>query len=407
MAMIARKEVFNMKKDTRSQVFMFVQQINHLNISVKELIKKISHLDHLKKFAYIIHDKDKDSNGKYIKKHIHVAMIFDIRIRTYYLSRKLNQQIQYFEIMTKRGSSLENSINNCMAYLVHRTYQSRNKYQYPLTAVKANFNYLSLMEEISQKFNTSPKEILNKYSHNEITKINAIDELKKFSATTLNYYLPAISKIEKANQLSKIQKWQLNRKKTKKPINVIWIYGKAGVGKTRLAKHIAKKLSKNNKFDISGSSRDPFEGIGLNPSLIIDEIRPENIQFTDLLKITDNFNYDKRAPSRYNDKQLIADNIIITTPFSPINFYNQYKLNNSDSFQQLSRRLSLTIYMTDKKIIQQTIKIKDTNSLTEREKLNAIALTAQQSLVYYNTTTINNVYQYNQKITKLNLSDII
>ena len=54
------------------------------------------------------------------------------------------------------------------------------------------------------------------------------------------------------------------------------------------------------------------------------------------------------APSRYFDKALAADLIIVTSPYSPHEFYTAQFLDGpsaTDSFAQLARRISLTIQM--------------------------------------------------------------
>lgn len=59
------------------------------------------------------------------------------------------------------------------------------------------------------------------------------------------------------------------------------------------------------------------------------------------------------APSRYADKALAADLIIVTSPYSPHEFYTaQFSGSPSatDSYEQLDRRISLTIQMAQDRI---------------------------------------------------------
>lgn len=62
------------------------------------------------------------------------------------------------------------------------------------------------------------------------------------------------------------------------------------------------------------------------------------------------------APSRYSDKALACDFIIITSPFSPKKSYdaifppNPYDVGYIDGFDQLDRRVSLTMEMMDSSI---------------------------------------------------------
>lgn len=62
-----------------------------------------------------------------------------------------------------------------------------------------------------------------------------------------------------------------------KRVQVIWIYGPAGTGRTWLAKEYAAKA--NQPFYISGSSRDIFQTYAGEHTLIMDEFRPYTIQY--------------------------------------------------------------------------------------------------------------------------------
>ena len=142
--------------------------------------------------------------------------------------------------------------------------------------------------------------------------------------------------------------------------------------------------------------------------MIIDEIRPKDIKFNDLLKITDPYNYRKFAPSRYYDKAIIADTIIFTSPYSPIHFFQKYKLDNNDNFKQLQRRITLTIEVTDKQIIQLDPITKPTIKLTPDELLNAIALDQTYSITYTNRAISKNLYiKTNPQQSNLLLSDLL
>lgn len=143
-------------------------------------------------------------------------------------------------------------------------------------------------------------------------------------------------------------------------ICVIWLYGDAGTGKTSLAKEHAKK--KGQPYFISGSSRDIFQGYNGEHTVILDELRPKMMEYSDLLRITDPYGIENQvmAPSRYNDKALACDLIIITSPFSPSDFHvEQMVLAKKkegttvpvqDGLGQLLRRLSVTIKMTEAEI---------------------------------------------------------
>ena len=131
-----------------------------------------------------------------------------------------------------------------------------------------------------------------------------------------------------------------------------------------LAKAYAQKAGQ--EYHISGSSRDIFQNYGGEHTLIMDELRPKTIPYHDLLRILDPFSLTDptMAPSRYSDKAIACDLIIITTPYSPRSFYEhefgevfgQSERSKIDSFDQLLRRLTLVMYMNDEIIEAMTYK---------------------------------------------------
>lgn len=397
--------------DIRSQVIMFTQQLPYLKCSKKELIMKVKHLPYLTQFALIVHDKDVKPDNSPIVPHLHLVICFSKRVRIAQVSKRLEQSQQYFESMTKRGKSLNVSRNNALAYLVHQTTQAKEqgKYQYDPLKVVANFNYKNYISKLQQLQTSSPKQILSDFNLNKITKLEALRCLKESNSPNLPQYITTINKIDEINNKIKQDKWIKNHEHNQIPIKVIWIFGESGSGKTNLAKHIAKKVSPNNNYDFTGTSRDAFQDIKMQPVLIIDEIRPQDIKFNDLLKLLDNYNFRKNAPSRYHDKHIIADTIIITSPLSPIEFYEQYNLSQSDSFYQLARRLNITIKLTPTTISE----LKLTKASLSNKKIKPttqVIPTSNQHFLYYKETKVikNN---YNNKDTQthqiISLSDLL
>lgn len=380
--------------DIRSQILMFTQQLTHLNCSKEELIEKVKQLPNLTQFALIIHNKDIKPDNTLVASHLHLVLCFKQRVRITTIAKELKQKDQYFESMTKRGKNIKASRNNAMAYLIHRTEQAKkqNKYQYKPSEVIANFDYKKLIDGLKQSTFYSPKQVLADFNSGNISKLEALNRIKNSNSPRIPQYVSSLNKIEEITTQIKQKKWIQTHEEQNKPITIIWIFGPAGVGKTEFAKHVAIKYSTNKTYDFTGSTKDLFQTVGTASSLIIDEIRPKDIKFNDLLKITDPFNYRKFAPSRYHDKAIIADTIIFTSPYSPIQFFQKYKMDNQDSFKQLQRRLTITIEVTDKQIIQLNPKIKPTIKLTQDELLNAIAINQTFSLTYNQQAISNNTF---------------
>ena len=405
---MARKE--NTMQDIRSQILMFTQQLEYLNCPKEELIAKVKQLPYLDQYAIIVHDKDTKQDGSPVTPHIHLVLCFTQRIRITQIAKELSQKAQYFETMTKRGKNLETSRNNAMAYLVHQTLQARKqgKHQYDPAEVNANFDYITLINNLKKATFYAPKQILADFNAGNINKLEALKRITDSNSSHIPQYISSLNKIEEINNRTKQANWIKAHEKNKKPIISIFIFGPSGVGKTELAKHIARKYSPDNSFDFTGSTRDLFQNIGTSSSLIIDEIRPEDIKFNDLLKITDPYNYRKFAPSRYYDKAIIADTIIFTSPYSPIQFFNKYKLDNNDTFQQLQRRIAITIEVTTKQIIQLTPIKKPTIKLSQDELLNAIALDQTYSVTYIQQAISKNTFfKPNSQQSTLSLADLL
>lgn len=339
----------------KSKNMMYEQQLAHLPAKTQEnLIDLIGKLKP-KRYALILHDKDVNEKGQQVEPHIHVMLSFDNARSINSVAKLLGDKAQYIEAW--KGDS-----NNGYAYLIHATDNARTKYQYDISEVTANFDYPALMEKVTA----------------EVKKADTFGDSAKIKNFLNLLYIGAISKSEVEKQLTGAQyakakkqiedvwakyqqnyaiQWREEMKASGKTVTVIWIYGTAGTGKSSFAKVYAQK--RGNPYCMSGSSRGVFETYQGEHTLILDELRPDSIPYHDLLRILDPFGMSEQvmSPSRYNDKALTCDLIIITTPYSPLAFYFEifnYKSNMIDGFGQLNRRITLTINMTDTEILTAT-----------------------------------------------------
>ena len=347
-----------MSKIRPSRNFMYSQQVQYAPNGIRTTHDMYEHLEktlHPEKLAVIMHNKDKGEQD-----HFQAMITFKNARSVNAIAKAAEDKPQYFEIWDK-------NVNNGFSYLIHATKESRKKgdHQYDPEEVVANFDYPALINKIS-------KEVSGKKGHRASNVDVLLDALyegnltradveQRLSGSEYGKHQPQLEKVWAKRLQKNAEEWRKQAIAEGKTLQVIWIYGLAGTGKTSLAKEIAEKHTES--YYMGGSSRDPFQGYAGQSCIILDELRPRRMVYDDLLKITDphSIEHGVMAPSRYYDKALASDLIIITSPYDPRVFYEeQFNLrrdikgrcidNEVDPFAQLHRRISLTILMTDDKI---------------------------------------------------------
>ena len=289
----------------------------------------------IKDYAYIVHNFDtytaedakKNENvteGAIKPTHIHLLLRFQ------------NNQPQQFDYIGKwfgLASQFVQKIKgrwvDALLYLTHSN--APEKYQYNEDDVVANFDVSKAIEEgDSSKYLDM---ILQKIYDGEIREYNKTFEIDP---------LILIKKSRLINDAFKVRQDYLMASQKDRDMDVIFITGAAGSGKTTLAKMIAQK--RGLAYFVSSGSNDIMDGYAQEPCIIIDDVRPSSMGLSDLLKLLDN-NTVSTVKSRYRNKFINADLIILTTVLTLDEFYRNVFDAEHEPITQLKRRCKTHITM--------------------------------------------------------------
>ena len=356
----------------RYRQFMYVQDLTHLKIKPTEF-KSILEKSGAEKWAFILHDRDENedlgetlsengTNGTVslegeeqaqspstnthkplVRQHFHVVLKFENAHTISSVAKLFKDEEQYVEVW-------KGKIENAWSYLLHRTNGAKSKFQYSPQDVVSNFDFAKEMKKIEDKVKQSKSNIneqIQSYTDGEITKEQLIERIGVWEFAKRKKTLDAVEQVLEVRRQSA---W-LKEFEGKKCL-VVWIWGASGTGKTTKAKQLFEVG--NYPYTILGSSNDPFQPYSCiedkGKNVILDDLRPNALSYADLIKILDPYQHKKMGPARYHDRPLTLEKIVITTPYSPKEFFNATKGIDPliDTYKQLERRITKIIKLPAK-----------------------------------------------------------
>ena len=244
-------------------------------------------------WALILHENDVSTiTGEPEQPHVHIVMRYLTNS-----SFDFYQLKKYFPFgFIEETRSWEASVQ----YLLHLNDISKSKHE--ISELRTNISperleiYLRYVKidrkkEIEERYNQLRLEIIN----NELTEaewgLRVFQEPKK--------WLPVLDKFgTKIKQLFAMQRQNAIELFKQSEIEVIFIQGRAGYGKTELAKALA--ISEDKTYFCSSASNDPLDGYGGQEVLILDDARSHHFKFTNLLKLLDNYNRTSTRSRHHN-----------------------------------------------------------------------------------------------------------
>lgn len=171
-------------------------------------------------------------------------------------------------------------------------------------------------------------------------KLKAIDDYAALNITRTQFYkiLGADVYFAKkyAPDIRAAEQLRANTIKNRN-LEVVYITGCSGSGKSTACKYFAEKLGFDDPF-ISGSGDDILDGYDKQQCIILDDFRGGTLKFSELLKFLDN-NTNSAVASRYHNKDISACKLIfINSVKMPSELYSTFK-EEEEPAEQLYRRL--------------------------------------------------------------------
>ncbi len=300
-----------------------VTQPHFLKEPLQDILKRYKTI---KKWAYILHDKDKDATPHY-----------DIYINFGDTGVESSEVAKWFGLQESQIEKVKGRAQDMLLYLIHGNDSQRHKYQYSPDEVVANFDFKS-----------------------ELAKAQILGNFDKYSYAQQLKFIKTLPKDEQVKAFKQLKDhWKLHCEyltlNPDRDIQVMFITGKAGSGKTYYAKKFLKKL--NYDFAISSASNDPFQDYQGQDGIILDDVRDTVFEFQDLLKMLDN-NTASSFKSRFNNKVFNGKMIVITSSIplqywykslssSMPTWYKEVRTSGKEDFKQLTRRISCYVVVTE------------------------------------------------------------
>lgn len=301
---------------------MVTSNLEYFKGDVQEIIK--SHKT-IKQWAYILHDKDDTAN------HYHIYLNFGSS------GVDTKQVGEWFGLQESQVERIKGRKTNALEYLTHSDNKQKYKYQYSPADVIANFDF-----------------------ETEINNSKILGDFKNFSYAEQLEYVNSLPISEKTAAFSKLEKlWKIECQfltlQADRKIEVYFICGKGGTGKTYYAKKFLKEKLKLD-FCISSSSNDPLQDYLGQKAIILDDFRDRSFKnFEDCLKLLDN-DTASTVQSRFHNKAFNGEVIMITSSvplcywFRGRNADGKYFAVANEDFEQLYRRISCYIEVTKEEV---------------------------------------------------------
>lgn len=180
-------------------------------------------------------------------------------------------------------------------------------------------------------------------------------------------------------------------KKTKdaplhKDMHCEWHFGNSGCGKSYTYIKLCEEYGRENIYfmnDFQNGGLDLYIERGCPSILFLDEVKPGDVTYRQLLMLTDAYS-DAQTHSRFHNALNLWNQVYVTSIYSPEQFYHELvseDKRNVETFEQLKRRFNSVIYHY----------IHDDNYLVYEKKMNQYTNGNAMILEAYNRKSIEEI----------------
>ncbi|MEG0552941.1 Rep family protein [Carnobacterium divergens] len=345
-------------EDMKNQFEILIKDAQRNKTKIFEIIAsrffndlKSSNHGNIEKIAFVLHDKDKDDSGSFIKPHIH--WLLELKQK-----RDLEEVAYRFFVkpqQIEKGSQGKNGLIGRIGYLIHLAEPDKYKYKIEDIETFGTFDYKAYIEKNELYFKKRLAQNRKKQAKNDVDyylqqvqygQLFLEDMLSDTNLFTIyaNNKQKFKDAFESYNELNSFR--TINARKAKEfDFTTIYIYGKSGLGKTTIAMEIIEQLKSFAHDDglrwrsYSGSAKNAVDDYKAQELILFDDLKQDSFLISDWLKILDSRN-ESTISGRFHNRPLSARLIILTTIENPFSYFD---FGRDEPKEQFIRRLSYVI----------------------------------------------------------------
>lgn len=241
-----------------------------------------------------------------------------------------------------RASTLHKKLEKCHRDLAKGTCLQNRDYVFKEGKWKDSEKETTNLKETHEEYGECPVEHQGKRNDIDDLYVMIKDGMTTYEILDSNpQYIMQIDKIDKVRQTIKEEEF----KNTWRNLEVNYIWGKTGTGKTR---HVMEKYGYSNVYRVTDYLH-PFDAYKGQDVIVFEEFR-SSLYLDDMLKYLDG--YPVEFPARYNNKVACFTKVYIITNIDLREQYPNVQKNEPMSWQAFLRRIHTVKVFTGSETVE-------------------------------------------------------